>query len=310
MGPTASGKTRLAITLSQLTNVELISVDSSLVYKGLDIGSAKPTAEEQALAPHRLIDICDPSEPYSVAQFCSDAEREIRDVLDRGNTPLLVGGTMLYFRALLHGLSPMPKADAEVRDHIWREAESRGWPAMHRELQDIDPQLAAKLHPNHSHRIARALEVYRVSGKPLSAWHSEHGNALLDQFDWRQIALVPTHRAALHHNIERRFDAMLQQGFIDEVRKLKDRGDLHLQLPALRAVGYRQIWQYLNGDYDQATMREKALAASRQLAKRQLTWLRSWPDTLEIDPYKDDGGLCATEEILSKCLPYLGQRDL
>ncbi|MBT1443844.1 tRNA (adenosine(37)-N6)-dimethylallyltransferase MiaA [Shewanella sp. JM162201] len=276
MGPTASGKTALALELAQKHNCEIISVDSALIYRGMDIGTAKPTAEELALAPHRLIDILDPLESYSAADFRADAVREIEDILSRGKTPLLVGGTMMYFKTLLDGLSPLPSADESVRAAIAAEVEARGWQAMHDELKAVDPVSAARIHPNDPQRLSRALEVYRISGKTLTELTQVKADAL--PYRMVQFAIAPAERKTLHALIGQRFQAMLAQGFVDEVARLKGRGDLHLELPSMRCVGYRQVWQYLEGEYDHDTMVEKAVAATRQLAKRQLTWLRGWAD--------------------------------
>ena len=274
MGPTASGKTDLAIDLVQPLNAELISVDSALVYRSLDIGSAKPDY------PHHLIDIRDPSEPYNVADFVRDADAAVADIIARGRTPILVGGTMLYFKAFLEGLSPMPQSDPETRAAIEAKAEFKGWPALHSELAAVDPDSAANIHPNHSSRITRALEVYRLSGTPLSQWqqHSQDRVAPTKRYCVHQFALAPLDRAVLHERIERRFHLMLVQGFIEEVEGLRARGDLHADLPAIRAVGYRQVWQHLAGEFDLQVCNDRGVAATRQLAKRQLTWLRKWPN--------------------------------
>lgn len=270
MGPTAAGKTDLAIYLAEQCNGELISVDSALVYRGLDIGSAKPDY------PHHLIDIRDPSEPYSAADFVRDATSAIRDIRARGKWPILVGGTMLYYRALLQGLDDMPESNAEIRAEIEARAAREGWPALHAELAEADPITAARIHPNHSQRISRALEVYRLSGKPMSHWQAGAAPAFSEPY--LAIAVCPKERAVLHDRIARRLDIMFEQGFLDEVRLLRERADLHADLPAIRAVGYRQLWEYLDGTSDWKTACDRALAASRQLAKRQLTWLRKWPD--------------------------------
>lgn len=294
MGPTASGKTDLAIQLAGVLDCELISVDSALVYRGLDIGSAKPDY------PHHLIDICDPSTPYSVAQFVEDAERVVSDVISRGKLPLLVGGTMMYFKAFLEGMAEMPASDPEVRQQIEDQAKARGWPALHAELSLVDPESAARIHPNHSQRLARALEVYRVSGAPISHWqkHGHQGGAF-ERYDVCQLALNPLDRAVLHARIERRFQQMLAAGFLAEVEGLRRRGDLHSALPAVRAVGYRQLWQHLDGDYGLEEAGEKVAAATRQLAKRQLTWLRKWPnlDWINTD---EQGNLLAWSESEQK----------
>ena len=283
MGPTASGKTDLAIDLVEPLNAELVSVDSALVYRGLDIGSAKPDY------PHHLIDIRDPSEPYNVADFVRDADAAIADIIARGRTPILVGGTMLYFKAFLEGLSPMPASDSDMRATIEAEAATQGWPAMHAQLESIDPSSAANIHPNHSSRITRALEVYRLSGTPLSQWQQQSQNrvAPTECYRMHQFALAPWDRAVLHERIERRFQLMLEQGFIEEVKDLRARGDLHADLPAIRAVGYRQVWQHLDGEFDVQGCIDRGVAATRQLAKRQLTWLRKWPSLtwLHTDAY-------------------------
>ena len=274
MGPTASGKTDLAIKLAQHYPIDIISVDSSMVYRGLDIGTAKPSAEELALAPHRLIDIRDPAQPYSAADFRQDALAEMAEISAKGRIPLLVGGTMLYFKVLKDGLANLPPADESVRANIFNQAQISGWPAIHQQLAEVDPITAARLKPTDSQRLQRALEVYYVTGKPLSAWHNEQQVQTLP-YNLIEFALLPTDRAVLHERIERRFDLMLANGFIDEVKALKARGDLHLELPAIRSVGYRQVWDYLDGVYDQDEMRYRGIVATRQLAKRQYTWLRS-----------------------------------
>ncbi len=271
LGPTASGKTDLAIELCEAMDCELVSVDSALVYRGLDIGSAKPDY------PHHLIDICDPADSYSAARFAADASRVCAEIVARGRTPLLVGGTMLYFRAFLEGLAPMPAAEPQIRSQIEATAREHGWPHVHRELAAVDPEAAARIHPNHSQRLARALEVYRASGRPLSAWQAEGEGAPADAYEVRQFALCPADRAVLHERIARRFGQMMEAGFQDEVRALHGRGDLHPGLPAVRAVGYRQLWHYLDGDCALDEAVERGIAATRQLAKRQLTWLRKWP---------------------------------
>lgn len=276
MGPTASGKTSLAIQMAQQHNCELISVDSALIYRDMDVGTAKPTAEELALAPHRLIDILDPSESYSAADFRRDALAEIEKIIARGKTPLLVGGTMMYFKALLEGLSPLPSADEAIRAQIFAEAECLGWEVLHRQLCEIDPVAGERIHPNDPQRLSRALEVFRITGKTMTELTQTKSAAL--PYDVVQFAIAPTDRKVLHDLIAKRFVIMLEQGFTQEVARLKARGDLHLDMPSMRCVGYRQCWQYLDNEYDHATMVEKATAATRQLAKRQLTWLRSWPD--------------------------------
>jgi tRNA dimethylallyltransferase len=274
-GPTASGKTAAALAiaaaLAPRRTVEIVSVDSALVYRGMDIGTAKPSAAERAAVPHHLIDIVDPAERYSAARFVADAGAAIAAIRKRGSVPLLVGGTMLYFKALFDGLDALPEADPAVRADIDARAQRTGWPALHAELAAIDPATAARLAPNDSQRIQRALEVHRVSGRPLSAWHSPP-----DGLTPPLIALEPNDRAWLHARIGERFAAMLDAGFVDEVRRLRARTDLHPNLPSMRAVGYRQAWSALEGD-DLGTLAASASAATRQLAKRQLTWLRSMP---------------------------------
>lgn len=276
MGPTASGKTALAIEMAQKHNCEIISVDSALIYKQMDIGSAKPNAAELALAPHKLIDILDPKESYSAADFRRDALREIDAIIARGKTPLLVGGTMMYFKALLEGLSPLPSADEAIRQQIQTRADTEGWEALHQCLCDLDPVAGARIHPNDPQRLSRALEVYYISGKTMTELTQTKSAPLA--YDVVQFAIAPLDRKVLHELIAKRFTIMLEQGFIDEVKTLMARGDLHLDLPSMRCVGYRQCWQYLDGEFDYSTMVEKATAATRQLAKRQLTWLRGWPD--------------------------------
>ncbi|MCE7638490.1 tRNA (adenosine(37)-N6)-dimethylallyltransferase MiaA [Vibrio fluvialis] len=281
MGPTASGKTDLAIRLRQKFPVEIISVDSALIYKGMDIGTAKPDQDELALAPHRLIDILDPSEAYSAADFRRDALREMQVIVDQGKIPLLVGGTMLYYKALLEGLSPLPAADPEIRQQIEQEAQQLGWAALHEQLRQIDPISAERIHPNDPQRLSRALEVYRISGKTLTELTQTKGEAL--PFRVKQFAIAPKERAELHRRIELRFEKMVEAGFEDEVKALYARKDLHPDLPSIRCVGYRQMWDYLDGNctLDEAIFR--GICATRQLAKRQITWLRSWDDLTWLD---------------------------
>ena len=306
MGPTASGKTDLAMALSEHLPVELVSVDSALVYRGLDIGSAKPSAEELASYPHRLIDICDPSESYSAGRFRRDALAAMADITAGGKIPLLVGGTMLYFRALLEGMAQLPEADPELRAEIEARAVREGWPALHRELQLVDPELAAELHPNHSVRIERGLEVFRLTGKPMSELRRQQAQGgVADEYDLRQLALLPRERSLLHERIAQRFQLMLDRGFISEVEALRARGDLHEGLPAIRAVGYRQVWQYLEGACTYDEMVQAGIAATRQLAKRQLTWLRRWPDLAHIYAQDPDGRVRKNDEILAQALKFL-----
>ena len=302
MGPTASGKTDLAIELCRRLPCDIISVDSAMIYRGMDIGTAKPSPAELAQAPHRLIDICDPADIYSVADFRRDALREMAEITSAGRIPLLVGGTMMYFKALLHGLSDLPSADAEVRRALEQEALQNGWESLHRELEAKDPVAARLIHQNNRQRLIRALEVIRLTGRPISSlWENksphppvldEAGTSGVEDYtyftQWQadatsslpytvvQLAMAPADRRVLHERISRRFQAMLDAGFLEEVRALMARGDLHPGLPSMRCVGYRQAWSYLAGDCDYGTMVEKGAAATRQLAKRQLTWLRKW----------------------------------
>ncbi len=274
MGPTAAGKTDLAVALQQQLGCELISVDSALIYKGMDIGTAKPTAQELQLAPHRLIDILEPTEAYSAANFRLDALAAMAEITAAGKIPLLVGGTMLYFRALEQGLADLPAADEQVRTHLDAEIEQHGLAAMHQRLQQIDPDSAARIHPNDPQRIQRALEVYEISGKTMTELHAE---AAKDRLPYRmaKIIVAPEDRSILHQRIEKRFNLMIEKGFVDEVVELRQRGDLSLSLPSMRAVGYRQVWEYLDGQYGYDEMLQKGIVATRQFAKRQLTWLRA-----------------------------------
>jgi len=272
-GPTASGKSAAALELAQALDAEIVSVDSALVYRGMDIGTAKPTAEERARVPHHLIDIRDPAESYSAAEFAADAQRLLREIRGRGRRVILAGGTMLYFKALFHGLSALPPADPEVRARIEADAARRGWPALHAELAAVDAPTAARLAPNDAQRIQRALEVYRLTGEPLSQLHraAAPGPGLRPELF---LSLEPAERGWLHARIAQRFDAMLAAGFVEEVRRLRARGDLHPGLPSMRCVGYRQAWEALDGSWPLESLRERGIAATRQLAKRQLTWLR------------------------------------
>lgn len=287
LGPTASGKTAAALALAADAPVEIISLDSALVYREMDIGTAKPTPEELATAPHHLIDIIDPVESYSAAQFVADAGRLIGEIRARGNVPLIVGGTMLYYKALTQGLNDLPQANPAVRAELDQLAAERGWPALHAMLAEVDPVTAARLAPNDAQRIQRALEIHRLSGQPMSALlaRQAEGRTFAGAADqrYRVIALEPSDRLALHARIAQRYDAMLANGFIDEVRCLRTREDLHPGLPSIRCVGYRQVWEYLDGECDFDTMRERGIAATRQLCKRQLTWLRSTPERLVVD---------------------------
>ena len=279
MGPTASGKTDLAIQLRQHLPVEVISVDSALIYRGMDIGTAKPSKAELALAPHRLIDICDPAESYSAANFRTDALREMQEISAQGKIPLLVGGTMLYYKALLEGLSPLPSADEKVRSEIEAKAALVGWGGLHQELSKIDPISAQRINPNDSQRINRALEVFYLTGKTLTELTAQKGETL--PYDILQFAIVPEQREVLHLRIEQRFHKMIELGFQQEVEKLYRRPDLNENLPSIRCVGYRQMWEYLRGDYDHDEMVFRGICATRQLAKRQITWLRGWTSPIQ-----------------------------
>lgn len=278
MGPTASGKTDLAIALRQQLPVEVISVDSALIYKGMDIGTAKPTPAELALAPHRLIDILDPKESYSAMNFREDALKEMAEISASGRIPLLVGGTMLYYKALLEGLSPLPSADPTIRAEIEEKAAKTGWAGMHQELLSIDPVAGARINPNDSQRINRALEVFYITGKTMTELTAEKGEAL--PYRLLQFAIAPQDRAILHERIALRFQKMMDLGFEEEVKRLFLREDLHIDLPSIRCVGYRQMWEYLQGDISLDEAIYKGICATRQLAKRQITWLRGWKDEI------------------------------
>ncbi len=297
MGPTASGKTAAALAIAKRLPCEIISVDSALIYRGMDIGSAKPTPDELAAVPHHLIDMLDPTESYSVRQFRDDAIRIADDIIARGKLPLLVGGTMLYFKGLRDGLDDLPQADPALRAQIDMEIARHGAPALHRRLADVDAPTAARLKPTDTQRIQRAMEIYLLTGQPMSSLLAKAPPPALP-FELMPIALEPSDRSVLHQRIAQRFDAMLtaSPGLLDEVKTLRARGDLHLGLPAMRCVGYRQAWEYLDGQFDFATMRDKGIAATRQLAKRQLTWLRSMDDRIVIDCLAPD----AAAQVLAK----------
>jgi tRNA dimethylallyltransferase len=282
MGPTASGKTALAVEWATRLGTEIVSVDSALVYRGLDIGSAKPSGPERAL--HRLVDIRDPHEPYSAAQFAVDALAAMHELSHSGRVPILCGGTGLYFRALFEGLSDMPEADPAIRTRLLEEAHERGWPALHAELTRVDPVAATRIHASDTQRITRALEVQRLSGRPISEWQEGAAAHRLFPFRLLKLVLAPKDRAVLHERIALRFEQMLAAGFLDEVRRLKSNPRLHPDLPSMRAVGYRQAWAHLAGETDAAGFREQAVAATRQLAKRQFTWLRREFDARWLDP--------------------------
>ncbi|WP_043530758.1 tRNA (adenosine(37)-N6)-dimethylallyltransferase MiaA [Litchfieldella xinjiangensis] len=293
MGPTAAGKTDLAIELHERLGCELISVDSALIYRGMDIGTAKPGPDELARAPHRLIDIRDPAEAYSAADFRHDALAAMRQITAAGRIPLLVGGTMMYYKRLLEGVANLPSADPAIRAELDAQARAQGLSALHDELGRVDPEAAKRIHPNDPQRLLRALEVYRVSGRSMSELWRQQAQ---ETFPWKtlSIGVAPAERSLLHARIAQRFEAMLEQGFIDEVIALRARGDLHLGLPSMRCVGYRQAWEYLDGQLDWEGLRERGIVATRQLAKRQLTWLRSWPGVNWVDSQRSE----ALEEIL------------
>jgi len=286
MGPTCSGKTAAAIELVQRLPLEIVSVDSAMVYRGMDIGTAKPTPEVLRRAPHRLIDIRDPSQSYSAGEFRRDALAAIEAIHGAGRVPLLVGGTGLYFRALERGLAPLPPADAAIRATLRAEADRLGWPALHARLAAIDPPAAARIHPNDPQRIQRALEVHALTGRSLTEWWAAHGGEL--PYGVWKFVLCPADREELRRRVEARFHQMLSEGFLEEVRRLRDRGDLHPDLPAMRVVGYRQAWAHLDGRCDRSGMTRAAVTATRQLAKRQLTWLRAEPGALWLDAGKSD----------------------
>jgi tRNA dimethylallyltransferase len=279
MGPTATGKTDLALELvEKYPQLEIISVDSAMVYRGMDIGTAKPSQALLDRIPHRLINIRDPSDAYSAADFCHDAQSAIQEITARGGTPLLVGGTMLYFRALQKGLSELPLADPVTRDYFTERAKVEGWEALHTYLKEVDPVAAEKIHPNDPQRIQRALEVYTLTGQPISELQKNPSITDNTNTEFINIVLMPEPREFLHQKIALRVDQMLEQGLIEEVRKLYTRKDLNLNMPAVRAVGYQQVWRYIEGEYNEHILREKIIIATRQLAKRQITWLRTWPN--------------------------------
>lgn len=287
MGPTAAGKTDTAMALHERLGHELVSVDSAMVYRGMDIGSAKPSAAELARAPHHLIDIRDPAEPYSAADFRVDAFSLMRQISAAGRVPLLVGGTMLYYKRLVEGVANLPSADPAIRQRLEAQWQAEGLISLHKQLAEVDAVSAQRIHPNDPQRLMRALEVYFASGRPMSELWAEQQP---ETFPWRvlSIALAPSDRSLLHQRIAQRFEVMLGEGLINEVAALKKRNDLHLGLPAMKSVGYRQMWEYLEGEYDYATLVERGVIATRQLAKRQLTWLRSWPELNWVDSQRSD----------------------
>lgn len=285
MGPTAAGKTDLAVELVQRCNCEIISVDSALIYKGMDIGTAKPGKEVLEKAPHRLIDICDPSESYSAAEFRNDALDAMAEIRQKGKIPLLVGGTMMYYKVLRDGIADLPEADETIRQRLLNEANEHGWQSLHDRLRQIDPVSAERIHPNDPQRLQRALEVHELTGKTLTELWAEQKRDVQQNSPYRELnlAVAPVERKVLHERIEQRFRIMLEQGFLNEVEQLRERNDLHLAMPAIRSVGYRQAWQYLDGDFDYEEMVNRGIFATRQLAKRQITWLRSWQELEWLD---------------------------
>lgn len=296
-GPTASGKTAITFELIKRFPLRIVSVDSAMIYRGMDIGTAKPTAAELLIAPHALIDVCDPSEHYSVGNFCQDATHEINNILADGALPLLVGGTMMYFHALQQGIAALPTADVTVREQLNLELAKDGLACMHKKLHDIDPVAAAKIHPNDPQRVLRALEVYYQTGKPISELQRQTNQN--EGYQFINIGLTVPDRAGLHQQISKRFDHMLAAGFLAEVEQLKARPELNVNLPSMRCVGYRQAWQHLAGDIDYQQMRERAIVATRQLAKRQLTWLRSWPELVEFS--------APDQHVIDKIASYIAQ---
>ncbi len=301
-GPTASGKSAASMALARRWPIEIIVMDSATVYRGMDIGTAKPTAEEQARVPHHLLDIRDPAQAYSAAEFARDAAALARDIRARGRIPLLCGGTMLYYKALREGLNDLPEADPEIRRHLDAQALEHGWPALHAELARVDPVTAARLAPHDSQRLQRALEIWHSSGRPMSDWLAQPPVPVLPGWRFETISLEPSDRAVLHARIARRYQAMIAAGLLDEVRSLHARADLHPGLPSIRCVGYRQLWDHLDGriSLDQAI--EQAIAATRQLAKRQITWLRSLPQRIHVDCLSER----AATEITRHCARMLG----
>lgn len=307
MGPTASGKTALALhLLERFPELELISVDSSLVYRGMDIGTAKPDPQTLARYPHRLVDIRDVDEPYSASDFRNDALREMHTIWQSGKTPLLVGGTMLYFKALSGGIAALPEANPAIRANIVEQARLEGWTSVHKNLSRVDPVAAQRIHPNDGQRLQRALEVFELTGKPLSELQAKDAwNDQQEAFSLASMALITDNRALLHQRIEQRFRQMLTEGLLDEVKKLKQKFPDQADSPAMKAVGYRQVWQYLEGEYDEQEMVQRGMAATRQLAKRQITWLRSWPELYCFDIEAPDlfsQAVKKVSDLLENCL--------
>jgi tRNA dimethylallyltransferase len=282
LGPTASGKSDLAMKLTSHLPVELVSVDSALVYRDMNIGTAKPDAEILRQYPHHLVDIRNPDEVYSAADFRSEVLTLMSAISERGNIPLLVGGTMLYFKVLIEGIASMPAADSAIREKIVREAETGGWQKVHQRLAEVDPESAARIHPNDPQRLQRALEIWELTGESMTQLHKKQQNLVSLPFSVCQLAIIPSDRADLHRIIAARFEQMIKDGFIEEVEHLREKYDLNAELPSIKSVGYRQVWQYLEGEVDRKAMQERAIIATRQLAKRQFTWLRGWSNLKEI----------------------------
>ncbi len=301
MGPTASGKTDLAISLHQDIACEIISVDSAMIYRGMNIGTAKPSMAILKKTPHHLIDIRNPDETYSVAEFCNDANRLIDEIHQRKKIPILVGGTIMYFHALQYGINKLPAANPELREEMSKLAQQHGWSRLHEKLSSVDPESAARIHPNDAQRIQRAIEVFELTGVKLSAYHT-HERPIRSDISIQNIGLFPTERDQLHAYIAARFDEMLKQGVVEELESLREKWTLNLKMPSMRCIGYRQVWHYLENQIDHEQMRDQAIAATRQLAKRQLTWLRHYPDIKLVDPY-----LTSTEEIKQEII-YQFQR--
>lgn len=302
-GPTAAGKSAAVLAIAERWPIEVINVDSATIYRHMDVGTAKPSRDERALVPQHLLDIRDPLEQYSAAQFFDDAHRLADEIVARGRTPILAGGTMMYFKALREGLSDLPQADPAIRAELDARAARLGWPALHAELAARDPETAARLAPNDSQRVQRALEICMIAGQSMSALLAAH-RPVASTRKFVTVSLEPSDRLALHARIARRFDAMLDHGLVDEVRALHARGDLHTGLPSIRCVGYRQIWGYLEGEVDMPTAREQAIAATRQLAKRQLTWLRALPERIAIDCLAED----AVDQVIDTMMPWMPSR--
>ena len=307
LGPTASGKSDLAMKLTSHLPVELVSVDSALVYRDMNIGTAKPDAEILRQYPHHLVDIRNPDEVYSAADFRSEVLTLMSAISERGNIPLLVGGTMLYFKVLIEGIASMPAADSAIREKIVREAETGGWQKVHQRLAEVDPESAARIHPNDPQRLQRALEIWELTGESMTQLHKKQQDLVSLPFSVCQLAIIPSDRADLHRIIAARFEQMIKDGFIEEVEHLREKYDLNAELPSIKSVGYRQVWQYLEGEVDRKAMQERAIIATRQLAKRQFTWLRGWSNLKEI-PFPEVNEALKIIQA-SSILSYGGDRE-